>query len=159
MKALPRTRINHTMNCLCSQQRTGCTLSSGSLRLWILCAHLQHPNAKPSRLLQCIHQPPLKWYCVETYIKACTASFYTVLNRAMIREGAVSASTGTIKDELLCQDSRTGTIKDEDIGWRYDGLSHLFPINLFSEDIIYHRLSTYSSATLIANIFILWRYC
>jgi hypothetical protein len=52
---------------------------------------------------------------VETYIKACTASFHTVLNRAVIGEGAVSASTGTIKDESLCQDSRTGTIKDEEM--------------------------------------------
>ena len=47
MKVLRKTRINHATNCLCSQQRTGCALSSRSLPLWILCAHLQHPNAKP----------------------------------------------------------------------------------------------------------------
>ena len=60
MKASPKTRINHAANCLCSQQRTGCTLSSGSLPLWILCAHLQHPNAKP------YHQQ-LKWNYIQPF--------------------------------------------------------------------------------------------
>ena len=108
MKASCKTRINHAAKCLCSQQRTGCTLSSGSLRLWILCAHLQHPNAKPHHhQLKQNYRKPFDRHKTDGDATAATCKAFSTPPRVPLKWRGTYGGT-KMKCALRKRNGRTG---------------------------------------------------